>query len=298
MKKLLVCLLAYSVLLTGCGRKQEPPPPAEPLAPEARFPEPSEAEREKLRQLDGLMRGSLQGLDLSWVTEMGGAAVPELARLAVDTTLSPDGRDAVFVLLGRALSKTDLPEKPDARNEVVVPALLKGLADSEPLVRRSAAFAARFVNDARLVPALRPLLDDKDIVQEQAVLALGTSGAEMEVLPVAKLFFEIDDGVFRYSCLYSLATMSLQHDVNVAEVLRSNAGSFPADKQQNLESVAGRFAEFRIISNLVKNIPFDPAGDPATRAKAIEDWKAYLLKDFWRAPSPHPPEEARQQSSS
>lgn len=313
MKKVLVCLLACGVMLTGCGRK-ESPQPARPVVPEARFPEPSEAERTQLSRLDGLLRGPLQGLDLGWVADMGGVAVPELARLAVDATLSPDARDTAFIMLGRALSKTDLAEHPDARNEVVVPALLKGLADSDPRVRRSAAFAARFVNDARLVPALQPLLTDKDIVQEQAVLALGTSGGEMQVLPVAKLFFEIDNGTFRYSCLYSLATMNLLHDVDVAQVLRSNAGLSPADKQQNLESVAGRFAEFKVVSGLVKklasedaaqrreasetlqklslkNIPFDPAGDAQARTKAIEDWKTYLLKDFWRAPSPHPPPE-------
>jgi hypothetical protein len=310
MKKLPVLVLACSAILFGCGRK-ETPSPAKPAVHEARFPAASEAEHEQLSRLAGLLRGPLKGLDLKWAVDLGGVAVPELARLAGDSTLPADARDAAFVVLGNALSKTDLRDHPDARNEVVVPPLLKGFADPEPLVRRSAAFAARFVSDARIVPALRPLLGDKDIVQEQAVLALGTSGAEMEVVPIAKLFFQIDNGAFRYSCLYALSTMNLLHDVDVAQVLRSNAGSFPADKQQNLESVAGRFAEFKAVSGLVKklasedaaqrreasetlqklslkDIPFDPAGDPPARAKAIEDWKAYLLKDFWRAPSPHP----------
>lgn len=311
MKNLPVLVLVCSVILFGCGRK-ESPPPTKPVIPEARFPAPSEAERAQLSKLDGLLHGPLKGLDLKWAAELGGVAVPELARLAGDSRLPADARDVVFVVLGNAVSKTDLREHPDARNEVVVPTLLKGLADPEPLVRRSAAFAARFVVDARLVPALVPLLDDKDIVQEQAVLALGTSGADMEVVPIAKLFFQIDNGVFRYSCLYALSTMNLLHDVDVAQVLRSNAGSFPADKQQNLESVAGRFVEFKAVSSLVKmlasedvaqrreasetlgklslkNIPFDPAGDAPVRTKAIKDWQAYLLKDFWRAPSPHPP---------
>jgi hypothetical protein len=316
MKKLPVIVLFGTALLFGCGRKESPPvkPSAPAEKPTVRFPEPTEAESARLKQLDGALRGSLKGLDLKWAADMGAVVVPELARLAGDATLSVEARDLVFLVLGNAMKNTDLREHPDARNEVVVPVLLKGLADADLRVRRSAAFAARFVDDARLVPALRPLLEDKDIVQEQAVLALGTNGREMEVLPIAKLFFEVDNGVFRYSCLYALSMMSLVHNVNVAEVLRSNAAYFPTEKQQNLESVVGRFTEFKTIQSLVqklasddvtqrreangtlqklmlKNISFDPAGDAPARAKAIEDWKSYLLKDFWRAPSPHPPAE-------
>jgi hypothetical protein len=176
-------------------------------------------------------------------------------------------------------------------------------------VQRSAAFAARFVDDARLVPPLQHLLGGTDFVQEQAVLALGTSGREMEVLPIAKLFFGTSSGKFRYSCLYSLATMCLRHDVEVASVLQQNADSFGEKNRANVESVRGRFVEFKAITALVrelsssaatqrrevdeklreltgKQVAFDPTGDESARARGIEEWQNYFLKDYWLVPPP------------
>jgi hypothetical protein len=212
-------------------------------------------------------------------------------------------------VLGNALKKAGIRERPDARNNLVVPVLLQALDNKDPRVKRSAAFAARFVDDARLVPALQPLLGAPDFAQEQAVLALGTSGREEEVLPIAKLFFGTANGRFRYSCLYSLATMCLRHGVDVASVLQQNAGSFAERELPNVESVRGRFVEFKAITVVFgelssstpsqrreaneklrtltgKQIVFDLADDETARALRIEEWRNYLLRDYWLVPPP------------
>jgi hypothetical protein len=190
--------------------------------------------------------------------------------------------------------------------------LLPALGDPERGVRRAAAFAARFVDDARLVPALRPLLKDEASVQEQAVLALGMNGREPEVVAIVKLFFETDNGKFRYSCLYSLATMCLRHGVDVAAILGQHEAEFGEKNQPNVQSVSGRFVEFKALATLVRKlsssdvserrdadeklrkltgqqVTFDPTGDATARRNGIEEWETYLLKDYWLVPPPPKP---------
>ncbi len=298
-------------LFFGCSTEKLPPaqPPPISAKPMSLFPEPTESQSNQLARLDTLLRGSITNLNLSWVADMGIVAIPTCLREAGDETLPVAGRDLILIVLGNALKKAGFREHPDARNDLVVPILLQALDDKEPRVLRSAAFAARFVDDARLVSALRPLLVAPDFVQEQAVLALGTSGREAEVLPIAKLFFGTTSGKFRYSCLYSLATMCLQHGVDVASVLQQNAGSFAEKDLPNVESVRERFVEFKAIAVLVgelssssasqrreadanlrkhtgKQVAFDPAGDETARARGIEEWRNYLLKDYWLVPPP------------
>jgi hypothetical protein len=76
-----------------------------------------------------------------------------------------------------------------------------------------------------------------------------------------------------------------------------------------VESVRGRFVEFKTITVLVrelsssvatrrreadeklrkltgKQVAFDPAGDETARAHGIEEWQNYFLKDYWLVPSP------------
>ena len=313
MTKFGLVLLGMSLLL-GCSTKRLPPaePREIPARPEALLPQPTESQSNQLAHLDTLLRGPVRKLDLSWVSNMGAAAIPACAREAHDQTLSADARDLILRVLGSGLKKAEFSEHPDAKNDLVVPVLLTALGDPEPGVRRSAAFAARFVDDARLASALRELLKDQASVQEQAVLALGMSGREPEVVPIAKLFFGTDSGVFRYSCLYSLATMCLRHGVDVAAILRQNEAGFGEKNQQNVESVSGRFVEFRALTTLVRKlssgdvserrdadeklrkltgrqVAFDPAGDDTTRRRGIEEWQKYLLKDYWLAPPPPKP---------
>jgi hypothetical protein len=303
-------LFAVSLLL-GCNAEKLTPAQPTTLSATAAplFPEPTELQGNGLASLDTLLRGSITNLNLSWVADMGNVAIPTCLREASDETVPAEGRDLVLIVLGNALKRAGFREHPDARNDLVVPVLLQALNDKGPHVQRSAAFAARFVDDARLVPALRPLLVETDFVQEQAVLALGTSGREAEVLPIAKLFFETKNSKFRYSCLYSLATMCLQHGVDVASVLQQNAGSFADKDLPNMESVRGRFVEFKVITALVrelssstasqrreadenlrkltgKQVAFDPAGDEIARARGIEEWRSYFLKDYWLVPPP------------
>jgi HEAT repeats len=298
-------------LLSGCSTEKLPPAQPTPLSanPAPLFPEPTELQRNQLARLETLLRGSITNLNLSWVADMGIVAIPTCLREVGDETLPVEGRDLILIVLGNTLKKAGFREPPDARNNLVVPVLLQALDDKEPRVQRSAAFAARFVDDARLVPALRPLLIGPDFVQEQAVLALGTSGRETEVLPIAKLFFGTTSGMFRYSCLYSLATMCLQHGVDVASVLQQNAGNFAEKDLPNMESVRGRFVEFKAITVLVKElssstafqrreanenlrkltgkqVAFDPTGDETTRAQGIEEWRNYFLKNYWLVPPP------------
>ncbi len=298
-------------LLLGCSTENPSPRVATPLSARAAplFPEPTELQSNRLARLDTLLRGSITNLNLSWVADMGIVAVPTCLREAGDDTLPPEARDLILIVLGNALKKAEFREHPDAGNDLVVPVLLHALEDKEPHAQRSAAFAARFVDDARLVPPLRSLLGAPDFVQEQAVLALGTSGREAEVLPIAKLFFETSNGKFRYSCLYSLATMCLRHGVDVAAVLQRNADSFNEKDLPNVESVRGRFVEFEALTVLVrelssnagsqrreadeklrkltgKQVAFDPAADETARARGIEEWRNYLLKDYWLVPAP------------
>jgi hypothetical protein len=310
----LAALLLFISLLLGCSTRRLPPaePRETPTRPQASFPEPTESQSNQLARLDTLLRGPLRRLDLSWVSDMGAVAIPACAREARDQTLSADARDLILLVLGNALGKDGFHEHPDARNDLIVPVLLAALGDPEPGVRRSAAFAARFVDDARLVPALRTLLKDQASVQEQAVLALGMSGREREVARIAKLFFETDSGKFRYSCLYSLATMCLRHGVDVATVLGQNAVGFGEKNQPNVESVIGRFVEFKALTTLVRRLSsgdvserrdadeklrkltgwraaFDPAGNATARRRGIEEWQNYLLKDYWLVPPPPKP---------
>lgn len=306
-------LLAVAVsvaVLCGCGRKQQPAEPAPaPTKPQELFPSPNDLQRAQLEHLNTLLRGPVSSLNLSWAAEMGAVAIPALTKLAGDKTLSVDARDLILIVLGNAAKKARMHEQPDARNDLVVPVLLEAFADAEPRVRRSAAFAARYINDARLVPGLRSLLHEKDFIQEQAVLALGTSGREMEVLPIARLFFETDSGVFRYSCLYALSMMCLLHNVDIAPILRQNAAIFGEPYRHNAESVARRFAEFRELAGLVRQladadaaqrraahialrqradveIPFDADADEQSRADSIQQWHEYLLRGFWIRPPP------------
>jgi hypothetical protein len=243
---------------------------------------------------------------------MGPVAIPACAREATNKTLSFEARDLILLVLGNTLQKAESGESQRSRNDLVVPVLLKALGDTEPRVRRSAAYAGRFVDDPRLVPALRALLRDDAPVQEQAVLALGTSGREAEVMPVATLFFTTENGKFRYSCLYSLATMCLFHSVDVATVLEENVTSFSQKNVANVESVRQRFVAFKAMTGLVqqlsspdaserrdadeklrkftnRQVTFDPAGDDAERQRGIEEWRKYLLKDYWLVPSPSKP---------
>jgi len=298
-------------LLSGCSVEKLPSTHSTPLSakPAPLFPEPTELQSNQLAHLNTLLRGSITNLNLSWVADLGIVAIPTCLREARDETVPVEGRDLILIVLGNALKKAGFREHSDGRNDLVVPVLLRALDDRDPHVQRSAAFAARYVDDARLVPALQRLLIAPDFVQEQAALALGTSGREAEVLPIAKLFFETTSGKFRYSCLYSLATMCLQHDVDVASVLQQNVGDFADKDQQNVESVRGRFVEFKAITVLVKElssnaasgrreadeklrkltgkqVAFDPAGDDTARARAVEEWRNYFLKDYWLVPLP------------
>lgn len=298
-------------LLSGCSVEKLPSTHPTPLSakPVPLFPKPTELQSSQLAHLDTLLRGSITNLNLSWVADMGIVAVPACLREASDGTVPVEGRDLILIVLGNALKKAGFREHLDARNNPVVLVLLQALGDRDPRVQRSAAFAARYVDDARLVPALRPLLVARNFVQEQAVLALGTSGREAEVLPIAKLFFETTSGKFRYSCLYSLATMCLQHGVDVASVLQQNARNFGEKDLPNVESVRGRFVEFNTITALVaelssniasrrreaderlrkltgKQVAFDSAGDEMARARGVEEWRNYFLKDYWLVPPP------------
>jgi hypothetical protein len=280
---------------------------APPIKHEATFPQPTESQSNELARLDAWLRGPVTKLDLFWVADMGAVAVPTCVREAGDETLSASARDLALIVLGNALQKARFHESPGVGNDLVVPVLVEALRDAEPRVRRSAGYAARFVDDSRLVPALEARLSDIAPVQEQAVLALGTSGREPQVVPVVKLFLRTDSGAFRYSCLYSLAIMCLLHDVDVASVLQQNAAAFGVNDQSNLESVTGRFVDFRAMAVLVrrlsssnlserrdadeklrkltgKTMAFDPAGDASTRQRAVDQWRKYFLKDYWLVP--------------
>lgn len=310
MKKL-GALLLVAFLLLGCSTEKIPSAQPAPLAIESAplFPEPTDLQSNRLARLDTLLHGSITNLNLSWVADMGAVAIPICLQEASDNTLPSEARDLILIVLGNALKKAAVREHPDAKNDVVVPVLLRALDDKEPHVQRSAAFAARFVDDARLVPALRPLLGAPDFVQEQAVLALGTSGREAEVLPIAKLFFGTSNGKFRYSCLYALASMALQRGVDVASVLQQNLGNFAEKDLPNVESVRQRFVEFKRITVLFgelsssiesrrreadeklrkltsKQTVFDPSADETARARGVEEWRNYFLKDYWLVPPP------------
>ncbi len=297
MKRLSVLAVCW-LLVCGCGQKPETPPVVNPLD---LFPKPNEFQSNQLARASESLRGSVTNLDLSWVVDMGAVAVPALVAWAGDTNLTAEARDGVLILLGNSLKKIALHETPDARNELLVPVLVRGISDADVRVRRSAAYAARWMCDGRLVTPLRALFADKDIAQEQAVLAVGSNGGEMEVLPVLKMFFETSDGKFRYSCLYALSTLCLRRDVDVAVVLRQNATVFGEKNVANADSLAGRFAEWRAYRNLVKQLESPDATarqqaedalakiSPAKEVTGVEAWKKYLVSDFWLQPPPPKP---------
>jgi HEAT repeat protein len=210
------------------------------------------------------------------------------------------------------MGKAGLYNHPDRRNDLIVPVLFESMGDQDSAVREAAAYASRFIQDARLAPVLEALLQDKKGVQEQAVLGLGSNGGQEDVLPVAKLFFATNNGVFRLSCLHALATMSLDRDVDVAGVLRENSAVFGEAKQANVKRVTGRFVKFQELRDLVKRlaapdatvrrqasaalrertlqrIEFNADGDETSRAQAIQQWREYLLKDYWRGPTKQKP---------
>jgi hypothetical protein len=106
--------------------------------------------------------------------------------------------------------------------------------------------------------------------------------------------------------------MCLRHGVDVAAVLGQSEASFGEKNRRNVESVSGRFVEFKAIAALVrklssgdvskrrdadeklrkltgKQIAFDPAGDDIARRRGIEEWEKYLLKDYWLVPPPPKP---------
>lgn len=294
---LTICCLT----LFGCGRKPEPPPsPAAPATvnPLDLFPKPTEFQSNRLAEAAAELRGSVTNLDLSWIVDIGAAGVPALVEWAGNTNLTVEARDGVLILLGNSLKKLAFYETPDARNDLIAPVIIRSLGDADPRVRRSAAYAARWMCDGRLVAPLRVLFADKDFVQEQAVLATGSNGGEMEVLPVLKLFFETNDGKFRYSCLYALSTLCLRTDVDVAGILRQNATGFGEKNAANAETLAGRFAEWRAYRNLVMKLDSpDKQQAEETLAKMAPDknltgseaWRKYLVSDFWLQPPPPKP---------
>jgi hypothetical protein len=201
---------------------------------------------------------------------MGPTGVPALVQWSGDTNLTATARQGVLVLLGNTLKKLDLREHPDARNDLIVPVVLENVASPDPELQRAGAYVARYLNDARLVGPLRQLFSAREAVQEQAVLAMGSNGGEMDVLPVLKLFFETENGVFRYSCLYALSTMCLVHDLEIAPIIRQNVASFGEQNTANAESLARRFDEWRAQRQQGKNTD-------------------YLLRDFWLQPPPKAP---------
>ena len=166
-----ITLLVGVLLLVGCSTRRLPStePVLRPIrAEQASFPPPTASQSNQLARLDALLRGPLTTLDLSWVAGMGEVAVPTCVREAGDQTLSAGARDLVLIVLGNALEKAEFYEDAGAKNDLVVPVLLEALNDEEPRVRRSGAYAARFVDDPRLVPALTVRLTDTAVVQEQA----------------------------------------------------------------------------------------------------------------------------------
>ncbi len=147
-------------LLFGCSTEKPALIQPNPLSakPEPLFSEPTEIQSNRLADLDTLLRGSVANLNLSWVSDMGVVAIPICLREAGDETLPVEGRDLILIVLGNALKKAGFREHPDARNNLVVPVLLQALDYRDPHVQRSAAFAARFVDDTRLVPGCCSLL--------------------------------------------------------------------------------------------------------------------------------------------
>jgi HEAT repeat protein len=314
---LISCALAWWLaLVSNCTASDVTPVPAQPKASapagsEEWFVKPAVINRPRLRGLHSQLEGSVSNLNLTWVANIGEAAIPTLLQLAADRTLPAASRNLVFIVLGNASRKAKLFDHPDRRNDAIVPVLFEGLGDEAANVRGSAAYASRYVNDARLVPGLEPLLQDKEAVQEQAVLALGNNGGAAHVVPIAKLLFATDVAVFRESCVYALASICVRRDVDVAGIFSNNAAAFGQDNLLNVRIGVGRFTEFQKLRDLVKKlnakdaaarkkalqtlraqtgakIDFDPEADEAARAQAIERWRGYLLQDYWRAPRPSP----------
>ncbi len=315
------CLLACCcALVAGCATKEAAAPASKPAAPvatapavppEELFAKPTAFDRARLDGLHTELEGVVTNLNLSWVAGIGEAAIPTLVRLAGDKTLPAISRNLALVVLGNAEGKAGLYGHPDRRNDLIVPVIFESLGDQDASVREAAAYAARYVRDARLAPGLEALLQDKKGIQEQAVLGLGSNGGPDDVVPIAKLFFTTDNGVFRLSCVHSLAMLSLDHGIDVASILRNNSAVFGEEKQENVRNVTTRFVEFQALRDLVKQlgaanagarrqasealrargrtrIDFDPEADEAVRAQAIQRWRTYLLLDYWRAPKPKP----------
>jgi len=319
---LTTCLLACCcALVSGCASMEAMEPATEPvaptavIAPEDLFAKPTPFDRARLAGLHTELEGTVSNLNLSWVSNIGEPAIPTLVRLAGDRTLPALSRNLALAVLGNASSKAGLYNHPDRRNDLIVPVLFESMSDQDESVREAAAYASRFIHDARLVPVLEALLQDKKGIQEQAVLGLGSNGGPEDVLPVAKLFFTVNNGMFRMSCVHALAMMNLDRDVDVAGVLRENSAVFGEDNQVNVKSVTERFVKLQELRDLVKQlnapdvaarrqafealrerakakIDFNPEGDEASRAQAIQRWREYLLKDYWRTPKPKQPSSA------
>ncbi len=269
--------------VAGCHRAAPPaatPPPPPPVS----FPAPTPEQQVQLAGLEEILRGPFHLQNLQWVGQLGPVAIPELARLATNSTLSVGARDTVLLGLGNALAPLHLVESPDSRNDVVVPVLLAALADPDKRIRRSAAFAARFIRDDRLGPVLLARLADVDIAQEQAVLALGSNGDAATVLPVMQQFFAVEDGQFRYSCLHALSLLALRQNLDVAVAIQ--AGDFPEAHRDNARSVADRFRTWQELRALLAAGDFTGLQARTGRdlASASAAWRDYLLKDFWLQP--------------
>ncbi len=310
------CAVAgWLALVSGCIGSDvtapSQPNASTPAGSEELFAKPAEVNRPRLQGLHSQLEGSVSNLNLTWVANIGEAAIPTLLQLAADRTLPVTSRNLVFIVLGNASRRAKLFDHPDRRNDAIVPVLFEGLGDEDANVRGSAAYASRYVNDARLVPGLEPLLQDKEAVQEQAVLALGNNGGAAHVVPLAKLLFATDSLPFRESCVYSLASICVKRDVDVAGIFSNNAASFGQDNLLNARIGAERFTKFQKVRDLVKQlnardadarkraiealraqtsarIDFDPEADEATRARAVERWRGYLLQDYWKSPKPNP----------
>ncbi len=140
-----------------------------------------------------------------WVSDMGAIAVPACLREGMKPCLT--NRVIWLFVLGNSLPTRGVRENPAAPNDLVVPTLLQGLADPNPRIQRSPS--RRYVDDVRLAcPALRQLLSARDFVQEQAVLALGTSGREAGITD-RRAVFKTSFSKFRYSCF-----VCIEHNVS------------------------------------------------------------------------------------
>ena len=165
---LTACLLACCcALVSGCASKEamesaaEPVAPSAVVAPEDLFARPTPFDRARLAGLHTELEGSVSNLNLSWVANIGEPAIPTLVHLAGDRTLPAVSRNLALVVLGNASSKAGLYNHPDRRNDLIVPVLFESMGDQDGSVREAAAYASRFIYDARLTPVLDALLQDR-----------------------------------------------------------------------------------------------------------------------------------------